>query len=79
MLMSTNSKFEINTSDTIKCISSSGDGRKIAFGNNGGDIFLVDDEGKTITETEPAIWTSAEPVFHKDGTYFSVSIRLLRF
>lgn len=38
-----------------------------------------DDEGKTITETEPAVWTNAEPVFHKDGIYFSVSIRLLRF
>ena len=37
--MPTNSKFQINTSDTIKCISSSEDGRKIAFGNNNGDIF----------------------------------------
>jgi len=43
------------------------------------DTGEQDDEGKTITETEPAVWTSAEPVFHKDGTYFSVSIRLLRF
>ena len=48
--MSTNSKFQINTSDTIKCISSSEDGRKIAFGNNSGDIFLVDNEGQTIWE-----------------------------
>ena len=43
------------------------------------DTGEQDDEGKKITETEPAVWTSAEPVFHKDGTYFSVSIRLLRF
>ena len=43
------------------------------------DTGEQDDEGKTITETEPAVWTSAEPVFHKDGTYFSISIRLLRF
>ena len=43
------------------------------------DTGQQNDEGKTITETEPAVWTSAEPVFHKDGTYFSVSIRLLRF
>ena len=43
------------------------------------DTGEEDDEGRTITETEPAVWTSAEPVFHKDGTYFSVSIRLLRF
>ena len=43
------------------------------------DTGEQNDEGKTITETEPAVWTSAEPVFHKDGTYFSVSIRLLRF
>ena len=50
VLMSTNSKFQINTSDTIKCISSSEDGRKIAFGNNSGDIFLVDNEGKIIWE-----------------------------
>ena len=50
VLMSTNSKFEINTSDTIKCISSSEDGRKIAFANNSGDIFLVDNEGQAIWE-----------------------------
>jgi len=43
------------------------------------DTGEEDDEGKTITETEPAVWTSAEPAFHKDGTYFSVSMRLLRF
>ena len=48
--MSINSKFQINTSDTIKCISSSEDGRKIAFGNNSGDIFLVDNKGQTIWE-----------------------------
>ena len=43
------------------------------------DTGEQDDEGKTITETEPAVWTNAVPVFHEDGTYFSVSIRLLRF
>ena len=43
------------------------------------DTGEQDNEGKTITETEPAVWTSAVPVFHEDGTYFSVSIRLLRF
>ena len=37
------------------------------------------EQDETITETEPAVCTSAEPVFHKDGTYFSVSIRLFRF
>ena len=43
------------------------------------DTGEKDDEGKKITETEPAVWIAAEPVFHKDGTYFSVSIRFLRF
>ena len=43
------------------------------------DTGEKDDEGKKITETEPAVWTDAKPVFHKDGTYFSVSIRFLRF
>ena len=43
------------------------------------DTGEKNDEGKKITETEPAVWTAAEPVFHKDGTYFSVSIRFLRF
>ncbi len=43
------------------------------------DTGEKDDEGKKITETEPALWIAAEPVFHKDGTYFSVSIRFLRF
>ena len=48
--MPTNSKFKINTSDTIKCVTSSQDGRKIAFGNNCGEVSLVDSEGKTIWE-----------------------------
>ena len=43
------------------------------------DTGEKDDEGKTITETEPAVWKSAVPVLNEDGTYFSVSIRLLRF
>ena len=43
------------------------------------NYYFNNDEGKKITETEPAVWTDAKPVFHKDGTYFSVSIRFLRF
>ena len=43
------------------------------------DTGEKDDDGKKITETELAEWTGVEPVFHKDGTYFSVSIRFLRF
>ena len=48
--MANNSKFQVNTSDTIKCISSSKDGEKIAFGNNSGNIHLIDSEGKNIWE-----------------------------
>ena len=48
--MSDNSKFQINTLDTVKCISSSEDGKKIAFGNNSGNIHLVDNEGQSIWE-----------------------------
>ena len=48
--MSNNSKFEINTSDAIKCISSSEDGMKIAFGNNGGNISLATNDGNLIWE-----------------------------
>ena len=43
------------------------------------DTGEEDGEGKTITETAPAVWTGAEPVFYKEGTYFSFSIRLLSF
>ena len=43
--MSNNSKFKINTSDSIKCISSSEDGMKIAFGDNGGNISLATNDG----------------------------------
>ncbi len=43
------------------------------------DTGEKDDDGKKITETEPAVWIGTEPVFHTDGTYLSVSIRLLRF
>ena len=46
--MSDNSKIKINTLDIIKCISSSEDGKKIAFGNNSGNINLVDNEGQNI-------------------------------
>ena len=38
-----------------------------------------DDEGKAITETEPAVWFGSEPIFHWKGTYSSVSIRFLTF
>ena len=48
--MANNSKFQVNTSDTIKCITSSKDGEKIAFGNNSGNIHLIDSEGKNIWE-----------------------------
>ena len=48
--MSNKFKFQINTSDTIKCISSSEDGGKIAFGNNSGNIHLVDNDGQSIWE-----------------------------
>jgi len=50
LLMSTNSKFEINTPDSIKCISSSRDGMKIAFGDNSGNISLATNEGSIIWE-----------------------------
>ena len=43
------------------------------------DTGEQNDEGKVITETEPAVWLSAEPIFHSKGTYFSVSIRFLSF
>ena len=50
LLMSNNSKFEINTPDSIKCISSSEDGMKIAFGDNSGNISLATNEGSMIWE-----------------------------
>tara|TARA_B100001250_G_scaffold413461_1_gene447705 strand:- start:515 stop:2032 length:1518 start_codon:yes stop_codon:yes gene_type:complete len=50
LLMSNNSKFQINTSDSIKCISSSEDGMKIAFGDNSGNITLANNEGNIIWE-----------------------------
>ena len=50
LLMSNKSKFEINTSDSIKCISSSEDGMKIAFGDNSGNIALATNEGSIIWE-----------------------------
>ena len=51
----------------------------MVLGNGEKDTGEEDGEGKTITETEPAVWTGAEPVFYKEGTYFSFSIRLLSF
>ena len=48
--MSNNSKFRINTSDSVKCLSSSEDGMKIAFGDNSGNIFLANNEGNIIWE-----------------------------
>lgn len=50
LLMSNNSKFQINTSDSIKCLSSSEDGMKIAFGDNSGNVFLANNEGNIIWE-----------------------------
>ena len=50
LLMSNNSKFRINTSDSIKCLASSEDGMKIAFGDNSGNVFLANSEGNIIWE-----------------------------
>ena len=48
--MLNNSTFKINTSDTVKCISSSEDGNKIAFGDNSGTIHLANNKGDIIWE-----------------------------
>ena len=48
--MLNNSTFKINTSDTVKCISSSEDGTKIAFGDNSGTIHLANNKGDIIWE-----------------------------
>ena len=48
--MLNDSAFQINTSDTVKCISSSEDGTKLAFGDNSGKILLANNEGDIIWE-----------------------------
>ena len=64
--MANNSKFQVNTSDTVKCISSSEDGNKIAFGNNSGNIHLVDSEGQNIWEKNSGEGTYGIAIM-KDG------------
>ena len=43
------------------------------------DTGRKDDEGKKITETEPAVWNDAPPEIELSGSYFSVSIRIFNF
>ena len=43
------------------------------------DTGEKDDEGKKITETEPAVWDESPPEIKLSGSYFSVSIRLFNF
>ena len=43
------------------------------------DTGKKDDEGKKITETEPAVWDESPPEIKLSGSYFSVSIRLFNF
>ena len=38
-----------------------------------------DEEGNTITETEPAVWNDFEPIIKPAGLYFSITLRKLRF
>jgi hypothetical protein len=38
-----------------------------------------DEDGNTITETEPAVWNSFEPIIEPAGLYFSITLRKLRF
>ena len=38
-----------------------------------------DEDGHTITETEPAVWNGFEPVIEPEGLYFSITMRKLRF
>ena len=52
--MLNDSTFQINTSDTVKCISSSEDGAKIAFGDNSGKIHLANNKGDII-------WDKSKP------------------
>ena len=38
-----------------------------------------DEDGNTITETEPAVWNGFEPVIEPEGLYLSITLRKLRF
>ena len=38
-----------------------------------------DEDGNTITKTEPAVWNGFEPIIEPAGLYFSITLRKLRF
>lgn len=40
---------------------------------------LLNDEGKSITKTEPAVWELEEPLLETPDIYFSIAIRKIRF
>ena len=43
------------------------------------DTGETDDDGKSITETEPGVWNDAPPEIELSGSYFSVSVRIFNF
>ena len=43
------------------------------------DTGRKDDEGKKVTETEPAVWNDAPPEIKLSGSYFSISVRIFNF
>ena len=43
------------------------------------DTGQTDDDGKSITETEPGVWNDAPPEIELSGSYFSVSVRIFNF
>ena len=43
------------------------------------DTGQTDDDGKSITETEPGVWNDAPPEIELSGSYFSVSVRIFSF
>ncbi len=43
------------------------------------DTGQTDDDGKSITETEPGVWNDAPPEIELSGSYFSVSLRIFNF
>ena len=43
------------------------------------DTGQKDNEGKKITETEPAVWNDAPPEIKLSGSYFSISVRIFNF
>jgi len=38
-----------------------------------------DEDGNTITKTEPAVWNDFKPIIKPAGLYFSITLRKLRF